>query len=79
VRHPRRFYGWYRHQEGKDSVLGAVFEELGRPSAVLTGDFLAGSDDRMADGRKKRKGFHDSIGLECLISDPSHFRLTPAG
>ena len=58
---------------------GVVFEETGRPSAVLTDDFLAGSTDGMTDGRKKRKGFHDSIGLERSISDLSYFRLTPVG
>ena len=31
---------------------------------MLTGDFLVGSDDRITDGRKKKKGFHDSIDLD---------------
>ncbi|PIZ19777.1 MAG: hypothetical protein COY50_08235 [Deltaproteobacteria bacterium CG_4_10_14_0_8_um_filter_43_12] len=51
----------------------------GRPSAVLTDDFLAGSTGGMTDGRKKKKGFHDSNGLECSISDLSYFRLIPVG
>ena len=65
--HPRRLLGWHRHQEERDLAPGAFFEEAGRHSAVLTDDFLAGSDDRMADGRKKKKGFHDSIGLDWNV------------
>ena len=67
VSHPRRLWDWHLHQEERDSVPGAVLEELRSPSAVLTDDFLAGSDDRMADGRKKKKGFHDSIGLDWNV------------
>jgi len=34
---------------------------------VLTDDFLAGSTGGMMDGREKKKGFHDSIGLDWNI------------
>jgi len=61
VRHQGCLWGWHRHQEGRDSAPGAVFEETGRPLAVLTGDFLEGSIGGMTDGRKKKK---DSIGLD---------------
>jgi hypothetical protein len=44
-------------QKKRGSAPGAVFKERGRPSVVLTGDFLAGSAERMMDGRKKKKGF----------------------
>ena len=64
VRHPRRLWGWHRHQEERGSAAGAVFEESGRPSAVLRDDFLVLSTGGMTDIRKKKKGFHDSIGLE---------------
>ena len=43
--------------EGTRFGTGAVFEERGSPSVVLTGDYLAGSAERMTDGRKKGKGF----------------------
>ena len=79
MRHPRCLLGWPRHQGGKDLVPGAFFEEMGSRSAVLTDDFLAGSTGGMTDGRKKKKGFHDSVGLECSISEPSYFRLIPVG
>jgi len=57
VCHPLCLLGWHGHQEERDLAPGAVFEEAGRPSAVLTGDFIAGSTGGMTDGRKKRKGF----------------------
>ena len=63
------------HQEERDSAPGAIFEELGRPSAVLTDDFLARSTGGMTDGRKKKKGFHDSIGLDWNVR--SQIFLTP--
>lgn len=78
MQHPRRLWGWHRHQEERDLAPGAVFEETGRPSAVLTDDFLEESTDGMTDGRKKKKGFH-WFGLERSISDLSYFRLTPSG
>jgi hypothetical protein len=40
-----------------------VFKETDRLSTMLTDSFLARSDDWMTDGRKKKKGFHDSIAL----------------
>ena len=78
MRHPRRLWGFHGHQKERGWAAGAVLGEKGSPSAVLTDDFLAGSDDRMTDGRKKRKGFH-WFGLERSISDLSYFRLTPVG
>ena len=53
--YPRCLLGLHRHQEERDLVPGAFFEEAGRPSVVQTDDFLAGSDDRITDGRKKGK------------------------
>jgi len=47
----------YQHQEERDLSPGAFFEEAGRSSAVLTGDFLERSTDGMTDIRKKKKGF----------------------
>ena len=75
MRYPRRLWGLHRRQEERDSTPGVVFEELGRPSAVLTDDFLTGSNGGMMDGRKKKKGFHDSIGSVWNVR--SQIFLTP--
>jgi hypothetical protein len=64
VRHPRRLWGLHWHQEERGSVPGAVFEETGRPSAVLAGDFLTGSDVCL---RMAGKGEKDSLDLDWNI------------
>jgi len=74
VRHPRYLLGWHRHQEERDLAPGTFFGETGRPSAVLTYDFLERSTGGMMDGRKKKKGFHDSIGSDWNVR--SHILLT---
>ena len=61
---------------------GCGFGEAGSPSTVLSDDFWEGSTGGMTDGREKKKGFHDSIGLDWgnrSISDLSYFRFTPVG
>jgi hypothetical protein len=45
------------------SAPGAVLGETGRPSAVLSDDFLEGSTGGMVDGRKKVKEFKPFIPM----------------
>ena len=76
VCHPGRLLDWRRHRKERDSAQGAVLGKKGRPSAVLTDDFLEGSTGGMEDGRKKGKGFH---WIGTLVLSSSYFRLTPVG
>lgn len=55
VCHRRRLLGLHRRQKERGSAPGAFLGDTGRPSVVLTDDFLEGSTGGMTDGRKKKK------------------------